>query len=691
MKSTPAKITLSKSQDIPFNKLFLSQANVRRTKCGISVKELAEDIARRGLLQGLSVRPVHGADGSETGMYEIPAGGRRYRALEMLVKQKRMAKTQAVPCVVRTDGLAEEDSLAENVQRVPLHPLDQFRAFQILRQQGLSEEDIAARFFVSAGVVKQRLKLASVSPRLLELYAADEMTLEQLMAFTVTEDHARQEQVWDALTRSYNKEPYYIRRQLTEGAVHAGDKRAQFVGLDAFQAAGGIVTRDLFEDDDGGWLQDPALLDRLVAAKLAHEAEALRHEGWKWIEAAADFPFGHSSDLRRLPGDTPPLSEDEQKSYDALRAEYDTLQETYSSADELPDEADARLGEIETLLEGFDERPALYDPAAMANAGVFVSIDADGDLRIERGYVRPEDEAACVTESDQETREGADRSVAPRTVITVGGTAADGDETGAEEDGIKPLPDRLVTELTAYRTLALREALANDPDIAFVAVLHVLCLSAFYHYGTHSCLEITAKSTGFGVQAPGLNDSSLAKAINERHEQWAKRLPEDEGALWDVLLVLGEDDRMALFAHCASVSVNAVHEAWNRSPGRVAHANQLARSVGLDMVAAGWAPTVENYLGRVTKARILEAVSEAKGEASAQLIEHLKKPDMAKEAERLLAGSGWLPEPLRMSEAEAKADTQPANDDGEALPAFLADDAADAPASPEPLHVIAAE
>ena len=111
------------------------------------------------------MRAVRDADGAETGMYEIPAGGRRYRALELLVKQKRMAKTQAVPCVVRTEGLAEEDSLAENVQRVALHPLDQFRAFQTLRDQGLGEEDIAARFFVSPAVVKQRLKLAAVSPR----------------------------------------------------------------------------------------------------------------------------------------------------------------------------------------------------------------------------------------------------------------------------------------------------------------------------------------------------------------------------------------------------------------------------------------------------------------------------------------------------------------------------------------------
>jgi ParB family transcriptional regulator, chromosome partitioning protein len=139
-----------------------------------------------------------------------------------------------------------------------------------------------------------------------------------------------------------------------------------------------------------------------------------------------------------------------------------------------------------------------------------------------------------------------------------GGTAAEGDESDAEDDGIKPLPDRLVAELTAYRTLALRESLANDPDTAFVAVLHALCLAAFYHYGTPTCLEITAKSARFSAQAPGLNDTALAKAISERHDRWMKRLPQDPGALWDALLALESDERTALFAHCASVSVNAV-------------------------------------------------------------------------------------------------------------------------------------
>jgi ParB family chromosome partitioning protein len=381
MATAVQKITLSASRDIPFNRLVLSQGNVRRVKAGISTEELAEDIARRTLLQGLSVRPILDAQGQETGMFEVPAGGRRYRALELLVKQKRLAKTVPVPCVVRdpsTDVSADEDSLAENVQRVALHPLDQFRAFQALRGKGLGEEEIAARFFVAPTVVKQRLRLAAVSEKLLDVYAEDGMTLEQLMAFTVTSDHARQEQVWEGLSRSHNREAYFIRRQLTEGAVRAADRRAQFVGADAYETAGGMIMRDLFEHDDGGWLQDPTLLDRLVIEKLQAEAETLRAEGWKWIAVAADFPYGHTTGLRRLTGETVELTDEEDASLTALKAERDALEAQYAEVDELPDEVDQRLGEIEAAMAALEDRPGCHDPAEIARAGVFVSIDSEG-------------------------------------------------------------------------------------------------------------------------------------------------------------------------------------------------------------------------------------------------------------------------------------------------------------------------
>ncbi|OJY74067.1 MULTISPECIES: ParB/RepB/Spo0J family partition protein [unclassified Rhizobium] len=709
MATAVQKITLSSSRDIPFNKLVLSQSNVRRVKAGVSIEDLAASIARRGLIQSLSVFPVVDAEGNETGMFEVPAGGRRFRALEMLVKQKRLAKVAPVPCVVRERDsaiLPEEVSLAENIERAPLHPLDQFRAFQDMRGKGMTEEEIAAAFFVPVAVVKQRLRLASISPVLLDVYAEDGMTLEHLMAFTVSDDHVRQEQVWDAVKDAWSKEPYQIRRMLTEITVRASDKRAVFIGLDAYQAAGGIVMRDLFQSDDGGWLQDPALLDRLVAEKLKTTAEAIAAEGWKWIEVAVSFPYDATRGLRELQGEPLDLTAEEQAAIDALNAEYQKLEADYEGADELPDEVDQRLGEIETALASFEERPARYEPDDIARAGVFVSIAHDGNLDIDRGYVRPEDEARATTEGDDDVDASGQASdpaepVIQRAVITIGGQPSEPEED--EDDAIKPLPDRLATELTAHRTLALRDALANNPHVAMTALLHKLVADTFQHRSTTGALEASVRHVFFPIQDEALKDSPSARAVSERHDGWAGDIPADDEALWDWIAGLDETSRIALLAHCVSYGVNALYEKPNPYGGngvsqhgldqRLRQANRLARATGLDMVEAGWRPTVGNYLGRVTKARILEAVREGAGEQAAQLIDHLKKGDMAKEAERLLADTGWLPEPLRLADVDGAAGAD-GEEDGVALPEFLsADDEEEVPADAEDdeAHLVAAE
>jgi ParB family transcriptional regulator, chromosome partitioning protein len=710
MTKAVQKITLSPSHDIPFNRLVLSQSNVRRIKGGVSIEQLAESIAERTLLQSLNVRAVLDGEGQETGMFEVPAGGRRYRALELLVKQKRMAKTQPVPCVVRDRGSAIDDSLAENDHRIGLHPLDQFRAFQALREAGMSEEEIAARHFVTVAVVKQRLRLASVAPALLDVYAADGMTLEQLMAFAVTADHARQLEVWDKVSRSSYDEPYQIRRQLTEQTVRASDRRAQFVGLEAYEDAGGAVLRDLFEADDGGWLQDVTLLDRLVADKLRSEGERIAIEGWKWITAIASFPFGHTQGLRRLEGQPTELTVDEQAAIGALQAEQAKLESDHNGVDELPEEIDQRLGEIETALRSFEERPMIYRPSEMAKAGVFISIDAEGRLCVERGYVRPEDEVARTsygpsTDLDAEGRDDnrtgahAPQAAGQAATIKVGNDETDAlDEDG--EDLERPLPDRLISELSAHRTLALRDALGSEPAIAFQAVLHSFVLTTFYPFAsTLTCMEIALRSPSFPAQPPGLQECASARSIAARHASWKTRLPASDRELWEALSAMDGTAQAELFAHCASQAVYATYEPANRIQqgrmsahamrGRLEQADRLSRATGLDMVQAGWKPTVDNYLGRVTKHRILQAVREAKGEASVQLIDHLKKADMAREAERLLEGSGWLPEPLRAAETEVASTAEGAA--AEELPSFLSEDEEATEGADEVDQIIAAE
>jgi ParB family chromosome partitioning protein len=716
MAKAPQKITLSPSRDIPFDKLILSQSNVRRVKAGVSIPELAEDIARRGLLQGLNVRPLLDGEGQETGAFEVPAGGRRYRALELLIRKKRLAKNAPTPCIVKDahDPVpAEEDSYAENHFREPLHPLDQFRGMQMLVDKGWDVDAIAAHFMTTPAVVTQRLKLASVSPKLHEVYAEERMTLQQLMAFSISDDHERQEQVWELLAHSLNKSAAYIRDRLTEGAVRVADKRVRFVTIDAYVAAGGRqAMRDLFEDDDGGWLTDSMLLDQLVGEKLQAEGERIGAEGWKWVATALDLPWGVTKGLRAIDGTPVPMTAEGDAKLAALQAEADDLEEKWSDEPVVPDEVHARLDAIDVAIGALVERPMTFDPEEMARAGVFVSIDVDGSLLLERGYVRPEDELVAEPDRDGAEGDGADtvRAVASdedsegdrgalvSNVVSI--NAATDDDDDADDEIVKPLPDRLVADLTAWRTLALQDAFAQSPSTAFATVLHAFVLSTFYLASHESCLQASLNGVSFAWAPTTLRNSGPAKSIAERHARWKERLPKSDKDLWEALLQLDGAEQAALFAHCASKAVNAQAEIVPKHDNgrvskhsverRLGHSHVLARAVGLDVIGAGWKPTAEDYFRSVAKPRILADVSEAKGPKFAEMIDHLKKGDMAREAERLLEDAGWLPEPMRTPEAADLLATDPVpGTDGGELPAFLDDEAEPGPDSDEAFAVAA--
>ena len=696
--STP-KLVLNGARDIPFNKLVPSAANVRKVKAGVSLEELAEDIGRRGLMQSLHVRPVLDGAGAETGLFEVTAGGRRLQALQRLVKAKRLGKTQGVPCVVQTDHgtAAEEDSLAENVQRAPLHPLDQFRAFRTLREErGMSDEEIAAAFFVSVQVVRQRLKLTTVSEKLLDLYAEDAISLEQLMAFTITADHARQEQVWEAVQRGYNKEPYLIRRMLTEGKVSASDRRAVFVGAEAYQAAGGTIARDLFCQDHGGWFEDVALLERLVDEKLQAAAGEVMAEGWRWTETARDFPYNHTYGLRRVFPTIEPLSEEDQARLDALREELEQIELAHAeTGEDLPEEVDQRLSELEAAIEALEHRPGTFAPEDVARAGAYVSLGYDGRVRIERGYVRPEDEppAEAGAGSDSEGGDTALDGAAPRATVT----SVDGEPVRAPQaspsDEDDSEPGRPLSGAARHRVDG-----AQDPRLARGA-------------GERSGRGLrrrSARAGAAGVLWPAELRSGLvpgdrgqvvgALGRGERIDSWqhvgragarahARGLGHTAAEETRRALALASGLRCGHPFVAVRLLRRADHQrhapTLRSAPLGHGARDQLAEALSLDM-SAQWSATQDNYLGRVTKSQILDAVREAKGSAAARMIEHLKKSDMAQEAERLLAGTGWLPALLRTpgvndeaAESACEDDSgeeDPLSEPASELPVFLAED-----------------
>ncbi|GBQ40851.1 ParB-like domain-containing protein [Komagataeibacter europaeus LMG 18890] len=389
--------------------------------------------------------------------------------------------------------------------------------------------------------------------------------------------------------------------------------------------------------------------------KLGAVGEAIRNEGWKWVETALSFPWGHTRDFVEIEGTPVALSEEEIVRLTALHSEQETIEAEYAQADEFPEEIDSRLGEIEQAIEALEERPVSFDPADVVRAGVFVSLDTDGTLLVERGFVRPED-MPVEPEVDPDESNGYDDAIDH----CGDGDDAEGDgREGApdiepeEEDGLKPLSDRLLTELTAWRTLALRDAFAGNPHIALTEFLHTQVRDIYWQTPGADCLEAYVREIPLQVHSPDMPGSIPAHALRQRNEGWKHDLPEDEDALWQWLDRLDDTSRMALLAHCLSFGVNALHES-SHGPSlarsvreRLACADRLATALRLDLAEAGWQPTVENYLGSVTKARILEAVREARGNEAADRIAHMKKGDMAQAAERLLEGSGWLPEALR--------------------------------------------
>jgi ParB family chromosome partitioning protein len=623
--------------EIPLNKLKKSPRNARKTAHSPeAVEALAASIAAKRMLQKPVVEPERDDSGAMTGFWLVTIGEGRRLALELLAQRKAIKRTHRVACMIDIEHDPQEISLDENVTRSAMHPADQFEAFRDLHaRKGWGAEEIAARFGVSPTLVRQRLRLANLSPRLIDLYRSEDLGLDQLMAFAVTDDHARQEQVYEQL--SYNRSPAHIRAALTTAKVAASERRARFVGAEAYAEAGGTLTRDLFTDDHDGWLDDVALLDALVMQKLSDLAESLRAgEGWKWGEAHLDYPTGHG--LARVYPHRVARSAEDEAQIEALSAEYDGLTERYADLDELPPEDEARLKEIDAALEAFGE-PYAYDADEIARGGLFVMLGHDGQARIERGFIRPQD-AALQAENDEDGLADGDEPTGDR--------LPDNEDGDSEGEGA-PLSDRLIAELTAYRTASLRDALAEHPDVALIALLHALVLATFYPGAPATCLDVRLASRSLDAEAPQIEDGPAARRIAARHETWARQMPQEAGEAWAFVLELDSDSRASLLAHCVARTADAVR-GWRGRAAALRHADALAQAVALSMTG-DWRADARGYLGRVTKAKIMEAVREAAGDEAADRLEGLRKPELIEAAEPLVLQAGWLPILLRPCEA----------------------------------------
>lgn len=618
---------------VPLSRLRPSRRNVRKTT-GPSIEALAASIERVGLLQNLTVTLA-----TEGEHYEVVAGGRRFAALKLLAKKHRIAKDWDVPCLLVADASARTASLTENVQREAMHPADQFEAFAALVAEGRPVEDIAADFGVTPLVVQRRLKLANVSPRLMADYRADTVSLDQLMALAVTDDHAAQEAAfYDA--PEWQRSPAALRQRLTEREIGADHALVRFIGLDTYTAAGGGVRRDLFSDDEatGTTLIDAALLERLVRDKLETLAEPVRAEGWAWVDAVPHLSPAERQAFLNAPRTRREPTARESRRMEVLQgriARTDAaLEETYDADDENKTEAlHQRREALAAELEAVQSQLNGHAPEVRAMAGVIVTLDREGQPLMHRGLLR-EAEAKALRALDA-ARQRAANGHPPGD----DGSDSEGSTTSDTPHSVEHLSDRLAQRLSAHRTAALQIELARHPQVALAALVHTLVQQALqggYRNALPLGLRLSLRDRLEDL-APDWPESPAALALCELRKTWADQLPQEPAELFAVLLAMPQDELVQLLALCTAPAVDVVTpRATAVQPG-----TELAKALGMGMTT-WWKPTADSYFQHVPKAAILDAVAQFAPNEVPRLTK-LKKAEIALEAERLAEGSGWMP------------------------------------------------
>jgi len=609
---------MTNTLEIPLNKLVPFAGNVRKTHNKRFIAELAASIRAHGLQQNLVVRK----DGAK---YAVIAGGQRLKALLQLAKEGDIKPSYRVPCrIAAGDFDASEISLAENVIRDDMHPADKFEAFRDLVDKGHSTADIAARFGVAEKSVRQLLKLARVSPAVLKAYREGKLILEQVVAFAVSDDHAAQEHVLQNVRPTHG--PRCIREALTENEIPASDRRVKFIGLKAYEKAGGAVRHDLFsEGEDSVFILDAPLLDRLVTEKLASAAQALAKEGWKWTDVRAVFGHEEQGQFRGVRPDRAPLPPKLAKEADKLALEAAKLEVKYEEAGEDAEYPD-RLNEIQQRLDEIERsREDAWTPEKLAMAGAVVTIGYGGKLEILRGLVRPED-------MPKEGKKGKTKA------------APASGEAAVEEDQSAALSAALTESLTAHKSAAIAAELAERPDVALVAVVHALASRVLFdRLREDGSLQIAA----FPQSLHRVEGAKAFERIEAARKKWRGQIPGDAEALWTWCLGQKQDTLLKLLAFCAADTVNAIQGKSDRQDTeRLRHASKLAAALKLDM-KAWFTPDAANYFSRVSKGQILDALKEGRNQPPAPAWEKLKKGELAQLAERELFGKGWLPELLR--------------------------------------------
>jgi ParB family transcriptional regulator, chromosome partitioning protein len=597
-------------QWIALNQLEISPQNVRRTNPKMGLEELKASILAHGLLQNLVVVPA----GKKK--YEVIAGGRRLEALRSLHNEGKLTADHAVPCQIAEQEQAAELSLAENTVRLAMHPADQFEAFAALIDKGATAGQVAHRFGVEESLVLKRMKLARVAPSLIEAYRKDDLSLECLMAFTITDDQRRQLKVFKSLQDWQKKDPSAIRDILTEKMVDSQSKLALFVGLDAYVKAGGSTRADLFGEEV--YLEKPALLQRLAEEKLTGIRSGLEAEGWGWIEVNPERDWSAIYRCERL---QPRLVDAPTELID-LKSQLDAkLEEIESALDE--EESDEMLEQRESInnqLEAVDQQLAAFvgfDAVHMPLAGCFLSIDPDGSVSLDKGLVKPEHRKALAK--------------------LLGKDAVDGVDSKAKRKN--PFPETLRRDLAGYRLQVAQVEIAKHPAIAFDLLAFNVASQILDQRPLRGGADVQFRRHALPPAVQ--KESTLAAAALAAIEKllpadW--RIPESEAERFEAFRALPQSAKLEWLAYCMALTLKP----QLAGDGEDDSAYEAALSLTASSVAGYWRPGNESFLARINRESLLAVARDTLGEAWSQSHGSEKKSVLVEKLDRAFANPDKL-------------------------------------------------
>ena len=640
-------------RDIPLSRLELAPENVRKTPADASAQaQLTASIRAHGLLENLVAR-ADGADDDGNERFAVVAGGRRLAALQSLAEEGALDADHPVPCRVAPDANGGELSLAENVVRVAMHPADQVVAFSALARDGASVAAIAARFGVSERLVEQRLRLGNAAPELLDAYRDGAIGLETLKAFAVTPDTERQLAAWERVSaQGYGPSVHQVKRLLTEDRVPGSAALARFVGVEAYEAAGGPVMRDLFADEheDGAWFEDPALLNDLAMTKLKAVADELSTR-WKWAEARLEVDWSAKARYGRVHPQPGEPTDEEAAEIERLRTRHDEL--VNLDDDAWTEELEAEGTAIEERLDAIEqavEARARFQREDFAIAGAIATVGRDGRLQVIQGLVKPEDMPKA--DADNAAANGHD---AGADTVSGNGTADAGTvDAPAVSAPLASPPDPrsqareeagvgigLGDDLRAIRTALVKAHLASDFEAAFDLTVFQMARAVFAPGYTNSChaLDIAFNETADRPTTRMNDDAFAASSPGEAMLADWSDLPfdwmeaDDDAASFAALRALPRSEKEKLFAAAVARTVKGQlafeHDARPELEATVARLDiEFAKHVR---------PSADLLWSRLRKDRILAIARETLGAAWAAARSKYKKADLARAMEEAFA------------------------------------------------------